>query len=112
MVDDLLSFLLADMIALSEFSRSKTHAALLETEHKSHFALGQQPVEDPKIHVVLVHGAGQLTRNVVSDHPGEFHHHLLFDRIVAVMVLYRIVSFIDMNFRVYLFRHCKPPYAD
>ena len=85
-VDDLLRFLLADVIAFCKLSCSKTY--------------------------ILVHGAGKLTRNVVGDHPGELHHHLFLDGIVAVMVLYGIVSFIDMYSRVYLFGHRKPPYAD
>ena len=111
-VDDLLGFLLADVIALGKFGRGQADAALLEAEHKGNFTLGKKPVENPEIHVVLVHGAGKLTRNVVGDHPGELHHHLFLDGIVAVMVLYRIVSFIDMYSRVYLFGHRKPPYAD
>ena len=111
-VDDLLRFLLADVIAFCKLSCSKTYTALFKAEHKGHFALGKKTVKDPEVHVVLVHGAGKLSGNVVGDHPGELHHHLFFDGIVAVMVLYGIVSFIDMYSRVYLFGHRKPPYSD
>ena len=106
-VDDLLGLLLADVIALGKFSRGQAHAALLEAEHKGNFPLGQEPVENPEIHVVLVHGAGQFPGNVVGDHPGQLHHHLSLDGIVAVMVFDRIISFIYMYSGIYLFGHCE-----
>ena len=106
-VDDLLGFLHADVVALSELGGGQSHAALPETEQERNFALGQQPVQDPEIHVVLMHSARELSGDIVGDHPGQLHDHFPLDRVIAVMVFDRIISFIYMYSGIYLFGHCE-----
>ena len=106
MIDDLLRLLLADVIAGRQLGGGKPHAALFKTEQESDLALGQKAVQDPEIHMVLMHPAGKFSGDVVRDHAGQLHHHLLLDGIITVVVLYGIVLFIDMNSRVYFFGHC------
>ena len=70
-VDDLLRFFLGHIVALRQLRGRQTAAALFEAEHELDFFLCQQPVEDPEIHVVFLHAAGQLAGNIVRDHARE-----------------------------------------
>ena len=104
-IDDLLRFLLADAVAPGQLRCGETYAALLETEKEHDLTLCQKTVQDPEIHVVFVHAAGKLARDVVGDHPGQLHDQLFLDGIITAMILEGIVSFVSVYSRVNFFGH-------
>ena len=67
MINDLLGFINAHIVAFGQFLRGQTEAALPKAQHELHFILGQQAVQDPEIHMVFLHAAGKFPGDVVRD---------------------------------------------
>ena len=105
-VDDLLGFFLAHAVALGQLLRGEAEAALLKAQHELHFILREQAVQDPEIHVVFLHAAGELAGDVVRDHDGELFDELRLLGIVAVMVRHGIVPLVHVDHGVDFFNHC------
>ena len=80
-------------------------AALFERQHEAYLVLGQQPVEDPEIHVVFLHAAGKLSGDVVSDHPRQLHKELFLFGVVAVVIRYGIVPLVHVDLGVDFLDH-------
>ena len=108
MVNDLLGFFFAHGVALGQLFCGQTDAALLERKHEFDFFLGQKAIKDPEIHVVFLHFARQLARNGVCDEYGKLFDELCLFRVVAMMGVHRIVTFVDVDVGVDFFYHNIP----
>ncbi len=104
-VDDLLRLLLAHVVAGGKLGGGVAEAALLEAEHEFDLILGQQPVEDPEIHVVFLHAAGELAGDGVGDHHSELFDELRLFRVVAVMAVNGVIPLVDVDVGVDFFYH-------
>ena len=104
-VDDLLCLLVAHVVHGGQLGGGVAHAPGLEAEHEFDLILGQQPVEDPEIHVVFLHAAGELAGDGVGDHHGELFDELRLFRVVAVMTVNGIIAFVDVDVGVDFFYH-------
>lgn len=82
---------------------------LLEGQHELCFFLRQHAVEDPEVHVVFVHAARHLSRNIVRAHAGQLHDNLALFGIVAVVVFEREIPFVYVNVRIDFTRHSLFP---
>ena len=109
MVDDLLGLFDAHVVLEREPGDVAAFAALLEAQHEADFIFREQPVKDPEIHVVLVHAAGQLARDVVGDQFCQFDDEFLFLRVIAVVRFVRKVKIADVDPRVDFLWHSILP---
>ena len=108
MIDDLLSLVYAHVVALCKLRCGISDAALFEAEHELYFFLCKQPVEDPEIHMIFFHASRQFARNVICDHHGKLFDELFLFRVVAVMPIHRIISFIHVDLRINFLYHLYP----
>ena len=82
------------------------YAALLEAEHELDFLLGEEPVEDPEIEMILLQSSGDLAVKAVGYHFRELFHEFFLLGIVAVMVaLIRVVPVVNKDILVYFLNH-------
>ena len=105
MVNDLLCFFNAHVVLEREPGDVPAVTALLETQHELHFVLRQKTVEDPEVHVVLVHAAGQFARDVIGDQLSQFDDELFLLGVITVVGFVRKVKVADVDPRVYFLRH-------
>ena len=108
MVDDLLGLFHRHTVLLCQPLGGPADPALLKTQHEFHFILGQKAIQDPEIHVVFLHPARQFPRDRVRDQLSQLCNKLLFLRIIAMIVLRRKITLIDMQLRIYFFYHNYP----
>ncbi len=107
-VDDLLGLPDREIVALRQFFRCETNAALLKAQHKADFLLGEHPVKDPEIHVVFLHASRQLARNIVRDHDRQLLHQLGLLRVLTVVPVHGIVQTVHVDHRVDFLYHNAP----
>ncbi len=105
MVNDLLCFFNAHVVLEREPGDVPAVTALLETQHELHFVLRQKTVEDPEVHVVLVHAAGQFARDVIGDQLSQFDDELFLLGVITVVGFVRKVKVADVDPRVYFLWH-------
>ena len=105
MVDHLLGLGLGHLVGLGQPGGGAAGAALLEADHELDLILGQQPVQNPEIHVVFLHAAGELAGDVVGNHAGELQKQLFLLGVVAVMVGNGVVTLVDVNHGIDFFYH-------
>ena len=111
MIDDLLGFFFAHVIGFGELPGGAADPALFKAQHESYFLFGEQAVENPEIHMVLMHSERQLPGNVVGDHPGQLHDELFLFRIIAMVICGRKITFVDVNPGIDFSWHDYSPYG-
>ncbi len=104
-IDDLLGLSDREIVSFCQFFCRETHAALLKAQHKADFLLREQPVEDPEIHVVFLHAARELSRDIVRDHDRQLLNERGLLRVVAVMSVHRVVQPVHVDHRVNFLNH-------
>ena len=104
-VDDFLGLFDAHVVLEREPGDVAAFTAFLEAEHEFDLVLRQKAVEDPEIHMVLVHAAGQFARDVVGDQLSQFDDEFFLLRVITVVGFVRKVKVADVDPRVYFLWH-------
>ena len=105
MVDDLLGGLFGDAVLFGQPFGGPAHPALLEAQHEPDLVLGEEPIQDPEIHMVFLHAAGELPGDVVRDHEGQLLHQLGLLRVAAMVAVHGIVPLVHVDAGVHFFYH-------
>ena len=108
MINDLLGLFHGHVVALRQFLRHKTCAALFKAEQENDFFLCQQPVQNPEIHVVFLHAARELPRDIIRNHQRQLLYQLRLFRIFAAVLCLRIIPLVHVYSRIYFLNHFYP----
>ena len=104
-IDHCLCFFFTHVVPCGKFFGGTADTALFKAQQELYFFFGEQAIEDPEIHVILMHAAGQFAGNIICNHFCQLNYKLLFFRIITVIVGKGKIPFIDMDPGIYFSWH-------